>query len=481
MTMPTDAWGHPLTATAEAADAYRRGVDRMLAYELGVDDALRQAVALDPTFALARSQLGLFHFFRGDRDQARAMASAATALAESATERERRHAAILAAPILGNAPDAPKWVAEHLDHAPTDAPIVLQWLGANFYGGGVTKREAMLAQFDRLAPAFGDDWWFLSWHAFANHEMDRLSDARRLVERSLQLRRGGGQAAHAMSHVFFEEHDVDGGADWLGDWLDEFPHQGGFHRHLTWHRALFLLAQGRHSDAMALHDGSIRPGADAEGDALGEIADAASLLWRCGLHQTVNGNGATAATLPWSPIAELAQTAYPQPGMAWVDVHRAMALAALSDRVGLGSLLDGLRNAAEHGHPTAAEIVAPVVEALFEFAAGDYGAAADRLSAVREKLVALGGSNAQRDVFEETLVEAYLRAGRSDEALTLLNERLERGATARDLFRLGRAKSAREELDDAAAAFRRAAAIWSEADSDHPEVQALQSLREAAV
>ena len=60
----------------------------------------------------------------------------------------------------------------------------------------------MLEQFDSLAPSYGEDWWFMSWHAFANHEMDQLETARRLVERSLELRTANGQAAHAMSHVF---------------------------------------------------------------------------------------------------------------------------------------------------------------------------------------------------------------------------------------------------------------------------------------
>ena len=40
MTMPNDAWGQPLTTSEEAAEAYRLGVDRMLSYSLGVDEAL---------------------------------------------------------------------------------------------------------------------------------------------------------------------------------------------------------------------------------------------------------------------------------------------------------------------------------------------------------------------------------------------------------------------------------------------------------
>ena len=472
MTLPNDAWGLPLTTCDDAAEAYRLGVDRMLSYSLGVDDALGRAIELDPEFALAHSQLGLFHLFRGNGPRAAELANRAHELAEHATPREQRHAAILGAAARGKATEAPALIDEHLAETPRDAPIVLQWLGGNFYGGGVEKRERMLDKFDDLAPSFGEDWWFMSWHAFANHEMDQLEEARRLVERSLELRRQNGQAAHAMSHVFFEEHDLVGGAGFLGDWLGEFPERAGFFRHLTWHQALFLLANGRRSAALALHDETIRPGADEHGDALGGVADAASLLWRCRLHDSVGGDGGEHAD--WRAIAELAESAFPRPGTAWVDVHRAMALAALGDEVGLGKLIDGLHEAAERGHTTAGSVVAPVVEALSAFGQGDFDSAAEGLSGVRDLLVTLGGSNAQRDVFEETLVEARLRAGQTEAAMELLRERLDRGATARDLFRWGRAQTARGELAEAKASFRRAAELWAEGDLDAPEMRALQ-------
>ena len=472
MTLPNDAWGLPLTTSDDAAAAYRDGVDRMLSYQLGVADALNRAIELDPNFALAHAQLGLFYLFRGDGPRAAKLANRAHELAEQSTPREQRHAAILGASARGQAAEAPALIAEHLIDTPRDAPIVLQWLGGNFYGGGVKKRERMLEQFEQLAPAFGEDWWFLSWHAFANHEMDQLETARRLVERSLDLRPINGQAAHAMSHVYFEEHDIGGGREFLGGWLTEFPHRAGFHRHLTWHQALFLLADGHRADALALHDDVIRPGADEDGDALGGVADAASLLWRCKLHDTIGGNGSSHPD--WQAIAELADSAFPRAGTAWVDVHRAMALAALGDEVGLGSLLDGLRAAAERGHPTAGAVVAPVVEALSDFAQGDYELAADRLSDVRELLVTLGGSNAQRDVFEETLVEARLRAGQTEQALDLLQERLDRGPTPRDLFRWGRAQTAQGAITEAKAAFRQAADLWADGDAAAPELQALR-------
>lgn len=93
------------------------------------------------------------------------------------------------------------------------------------------------------------------------------------------------------------------------------------------------------------------------------------------------------------------------------------------------------------------------------------------LESVHAQLVALGGSNAQRDVFEETLAEAYLRSGQVEKARALLDERLGRRRTARDLFRV-----ARTGADGAAAIAAQSADLWRDADPQAPEAQELLTL-----
>jgi pentatricopeptide repeat protein len=58
------------------------------------------------------------------------------------------------------------------------------------------------------------------------------------------------------------------------------------------------------------------------------------------------------------------------------------------------------------------------------------------------EVIRIGGSNAQREVFEDTLLQAYLRAGRFESAETLLRKRLGRRHSARDFFWLGQARTA---------------------------------------
>ena len=50
------------------------------------------------------------------------------------------------------------------------------------------------------------------------------------------------------------------------------------------------------------------------------------------------------------------------------------------------------------------------------YAEGDWERTIALMAPVFEELVRIGGSRAQRDVFEQTLLSAYLHAGRDDEA-----------------------------------------------------------------
>ena len=75
------------------------------------------------------------------------------------------------------------------------------------------------------------------------------------------------------------------------------------------------------------------------------------------------------------------------------------------------------------------------------FARGDYESAVQHLEPVTDQVVRVGGSNAQREVFEDTLLQAYLRAERYAQAESLLRKRLARRPSTRDTLWLQQAQS----------------------------------------
>ncbi|PON10786.1 hypothetical protein C2W62_48245 [Candidatus Entotheonella serta] len=118
-----------------------------------------------------------------------------------------------------------------------------------------------------------------------------------------------------------------------------------------------------------------------------------------------------------------------KPGFAFQVAHAAFALAATDDRDGLTMMLEQLQHKAEEGDAFTQDIVVPLVQGIVDFAQGDYAKSAQELEPVCPQLVRIGGSHAQREVFEDTLLEAYLRAEQYDKAEAMLTERLERRAT----------------------------------------------------
>ncbi len=97
-----------------------------------------------------------------------------------------------------------------------------------------------------------------------------------------------------------------------------------------------------------------------------------------------------------------------------------------------------LRERSAHGGPgLIGDLLVPLIEGLHAFAARDYRRAVARPELVVPRVVELGGSRAQRDVFHDTLLEACFRAGDMNRGERLLAERI-----ARRLDHFGKSQTA---------------------------------------
>ena len=81
----------------------------------------------------------------------------------------------------------------------------------------------------------------------------------------------------------------------------------------------------------------------------------------------------------------------------------------------------------------------PLVQGTAVFAAGDYPGALGYFEPVESEMHRIGGSHAQWELFEETMVVCYLALERYDDAGRLVRRRLQRRASPRDLNWLDRA------------------------------------------
>ena len=469
-----DRYGMTLsTNSPDAADRWQEGIDLLLAQAYGAEEKLQEAIDLDEGFAVAHGCLAFLHMTRARPDQARESVKRGLDLVDGITDRERRHIEAVSLWANGKGPDALGLVKEHLAEYPRDA--VLHRLAQRLYmlgcsgAGDPVFPPALLALMNQVAPHCGDDWAFLGQYAFAHHEMGLLDQALSLAERSLELHPGNAVAAHSVTHSYFEWGDAATGGDFLGNWLEGFDPRAHYYTHLSWHQALFELALGRYQEALQLYEDWIRPTAVAKN--ISGLSDCASLMWRLQIY------GKEAPPMPWDEVKEQAAPAATSPGAAFRDAHAALAFAASGDRELMDGMLERLSANAEKGNVFAKEVILPLARGIDAFAQEDYATAVEYLEPVFPQLTRIGGSHAQREVFEDTVLEAYLRAERFDQAEEMLRERLSRRETPRDTFWLGRVMAGKGESAAAKGNLTQAASVWQETgDAETPELTNLQRL-----
>ena len=476
-----DRYGLPIsTSSPTAGEHWVEGLDLLLESRYGALQKFEQALAADAGFALAHIGLAYLYMVGGDVVAARESAKQAQLLASGTTRREQQQIESITRWTAGKGPDALALINEHLAEFPRDMLMVrvaqrLFVLGCSTVGAGVANypREHF-ALMNKVAPAYGDDWAFQSQYSFAHHEIGLLDEALKMAERSLEQRPTNAVASHSVAHVYFERSDASSGANFLADWLPGFDDRAPYHVHLSWHLALFELAMGRYQRALEVYDATIRPSVVAKSAT--SLNDSASLMWRLQMYG--------AGTLP-SLMDELSIQAAPaaeRPGPAFRDSHAALAFAFASDDRSLGRMMDGLQAVADKGDALAAEVTLPLVQGITAFMNQEYDDAVRLMEplfghdAPYNQLSRIGGSHAQREVFEDTMVEAYLRAGRFEEAETMLENRLKRRETPRDMFWLARAQQANGKHGAAETSVNQAQSAWVGADSDSEEIGALTDL-----
>ena len=431
----TDRYGLPIsTASAQAAARFQHGMDMLLSYGPGAGEAFAEAVQADERLAVAHAGLAMVAVAQGDAAAARAAAEKARDVVGGTTRRERQHIEALGTLLAGETARGLALIDEHVAEFPRDALLVNQAGSAIGFAGGRDREQQRVAFLERLAPAYGDDWWFQSALAFTYHEVDRFEESRRLSDRSLAQYPANANASHNLAHIHFELLDNDGGAAFLEEWLEKYDARASFHCHLAWHLAMFELHRGDYARAQAIF----------ERDILGAVnprlamIDGSALLWRFRL------DGQPESSLAWRSLADLA-TRVSRPGFVFGEVHAALAYGACGDDAAFARLVDGLRTLDAKGHPIAGTVALPMVQGVAAFVAGDHAEALRYLEPVESEFHRVGGSHAQWELFEETMIASYLALERYDDAARLIRRRLSRRASPRDWRWLARAIGGRAE------------------------------------
>jgi tetratricopeptide (TPR) repeat protein len=421
--MLLDRYGLPVsTSSSPARDAYVAGVDCVLSAAHGDQTHLGRAVEADPDFALAHAALARARFLMADVAGARQSAARARELAPKTIPREQGHIDALCLAIEGKPIEALAATRAHLTQHPRDAMVASPATGVFGLIGfsGRQGREPEQVEFlEVLRPHLADDWWFQGVYAFALEEHGRLDEALDLIERSMATNPKNAHGAHIKAHVLYELGEDRKALDYLEAWLPTYEREGLMHCHISWHVALFALMLGDVERAWQVYQAQVHPGG-AWGPALNVATDAPAFLWRAELA----GHGRKPSL--WNEVHAYGQKSFPKPGIAFVDVHRALAAVAAGDRDGIAAYVTELEQRAASGRSPAGDVVPRLANGLSAYGDGDWAKAIAILEPALAETVRIGGSRAQRDLIENTLLAAYLKAGRDADARQLVASHADR-------------------------------------------------------
>jgi tetratricopeptide (TPR) repeat protein len=418
--MLTDRYGLALsTASAAARDAYVEASDLALTFYPGAAEAYDRAIAADPRFALAHAGKAQLLMRQGDVAAARAALAAAKGVAKALSEREASHIEFVDLVFAGRTEPAIEALYAHLAAWPRDALVVSSAANPNGLigaSGHIGQKRRIAELMDSLAPHYDEDFWFLSYHAMALSEDGQLARAREKIERSIAANPNNAHGAHGFAHVCYERGEPDTARAYLSSWLATYPRDGFFYGHLSWHLSLCEIQAGNWPDAVRLYRDAIALDRHSGGPQQ-KVSDGAAFLWRSELAGHPRNDAA------WRTLYDYANSALPRPGNGLADLHVILTQAVMRDDAGLSARSGQMAELARNGHYPSGSYLPALAQGFAAFEVGDFPGAIEALAPVAAENERIGGSRAQHDLIEFTLLKAYLEANRPEDARHLLSLR----------------------------------------------------------
>jgi hypothetical protein len=519
------------TDSLAAIEHFNTGLDHHLATDGEAAPHLVRAVEADPEFALGHFTLAMALTSVGEVRAGRRSFVKAVSLSRRVTRREQRHMSVMTMLATNRYSERAFALArEYLAEYPRDILVLERYAHNHFFRAPGGKGDA-LAYLEGIKGAYGSgDWAFDQMYAFCLSETGE-------PERATELARGvlatwgatSGMALHALAHVYHSTGDYRGGDRFLAEVLPGY--HGPARDHLSFHRLLCQLELGRPSPIRewlerkgefsdvtpelgrraggttpkavperrpllqvvhfmyrsVLHGGPPIPSAE---DAAARVRRGLSmvrpdpwwrrrpidLVWRLAARLARRGSTSKYATYLFGLAGAVDAT--PPGSRSTVLLFAVIAASLGADDATVARSLKLLRQDVERD-PTRNHVVAlAAAEGVAAFLRGDYAEAICKLEPMStQELEYLVGSNVDREIVSETLLEAYLRHGSYDAAQTWLAARIgSRAPSDRERIQLARAQLGSGRAEEAARTL--ASSDWKAAEPDAPQLVALSSLKE---
>ena len=420
--MLKDQTGLLMTGSEEAVAHYNRAIGHLLAFQPEVVAQTEAARAADPSCVMAqalRAYLGLMSSEYPDAVNAARFVKGLN----PTNDREALHLSAIGQWIAGDWHGASRTLDQLLRLYPRDILALSVGHQLDFFLGEAGNLRGRITRalphWDPNHHLYG---YLLGMQAFGLEECGHYEAAEQAGRTAIAHHADDVWAIHAVGHTYEMRGLSEAGIDFLDSQSAAWTTSNFLKVHTSWHKAIFALEQQNYRAALAICDETLS--SDQSLRTALEMADAGSLLWRVHLDEVDVG-------ARWEPLADAWATKDKTCWYVFNDLHAILAMVGAGRQTEAEAVVARMDASMQSPERLVSNGLAmasaglPVAQALVAFGRGDYEQTVSLMAPVRQQLSIFGGSHAQRDVFQRTLLVAARRAGQTAFAEILCQERLE--------------------------------------------------------
>ncbi|CAD5118358.1 DgyrCDS7067 [Dimorphilus gyrociliatus] len=243
--------------------------------------------------------------------------------------------------------------------------------------------------------------------AFGLCETNLYADAEKSAKTALSINSKDAWATHALAHVLEMTGRQIEGISFMSSTVTDWSFCGMLSCHNFWHWAVYHIEKGEYQAALDIYDSAVGTASIKSGTML-DIVDACSLLYRLELEGQKVGKR-------WEELFETCYKHYGDHTLAFNDSHLFMCYSANKEKDVAKDFLTSLQNfltenPEDYQGKCIRKVGLNVCKAIDSFDNGNFEDAVNFLLPIRYDIIKIGGSNAQRDVFNLLLINSALKS-----------------------------------------------------------------------
>lgn len=397
----------------------------------GLEKSIEKMIANDPNFVMGHviknglDALGTGRGYYLDKDfQAEVQTMMDLGKSPSTLPREKKHINAVKLWAQGEMTEACLVWESILEENPLDMLALKFAHDSYFYQAHHPQmRDSIARVFPKWESSMPLYSYLYGMHSFGLEECNHYAEAEKVARKGLELNRSDCWSTHSMAHVLEMTGRSSEGIQFMSSTENDWNICAMLACHNYWHYGVYNIERGLYDEAVGLFDTQIGPRA-AKSGAMLDMVDACSLLYRLNLEGIKVKD-------KWREFNEVCKDHVDDHILAFNDAHFLMASLGAGDKSAADKLLTSLKEFATgtgkgNNQKISKEVGVPLCEALVAYDAGDFAKAVSLVQPIRYKIITIGGSHAQRDVFNQFLIHAALQSPQKDHnrlARILLTER----------------------------------------------------------